>query len=51
MVFKAFLDANLLLDFFLKRTSYATAEEILQKAIENRFAAYTTPAVLHINGY
>jgi predicted nucleic acid-binding protein len=51
MVFKGFLDANVLLDFFLKRAGHDDAEKLIEKALERRFAAYTTPAVLHITGY
>lgn len=51
MVFKVFLDANLLLDFFLQRAGYDDAEKIIQLASERHFAAFTTPAVLHICGY
>lgn len=51
MVFKVCLDANVLLDFFLQRVGYPDAETIIEKASENVFAAYTTPAILHICGY
>lgn len=51
MAFKVFLDANVLLGFFLQRAGFADAEKIIEQASEKRFAAYTSPAVLHIAGY
>lgn len=51
MAFKVFLDANVLLDFFLQRAGFVDAEKIMKHALEGRFAAFTTPAVLHIVSY
>lgn len=51
MVFSVFLDANVLLDFFLQRENADLAEKIIAKAVEKDIAAYTTPSILHIVGY
>jgi predicted nucleic acid-binding protein len=51
MAFKAFLDANVLLDFFLQRAGATDAEKIIEKMLAGNFLAYTTPSVLHITGY
>ena len=51
MVFKGFLDATVLLDFFLQQANFGDAEKLVALAVERHFAAYTTPAVLHITGY
>ena len=51
MAFKIFLDANVLLDFLLKRESHAEAKEVIGLAVEGKVAAFITPAIVHILGY
>jgi predicted nucleic acid-binding protein len=52
MAFKIFLDANIILDFTLQRdTGYDDAKKIVQGAIDRKFSAYITPAIVHIAGY
>lgn len=51
MVFKIFLDANVLLDFLLKRDHYDDAKKIISLVVDGKASAYITPAVVHIVGY
>lgn len=51
MAVKVFLDANILLDFTLKREYYEDAKEVLQLIINNSVQGYTTSSVIHIVGY
>lgn len=51
MVFKVFADANLLLDFLLKRNNYDTAHATIKKGVEGKIQLFTTPAVMHITAY
>lgn len=51
MVSKIFIDANILLDFLLKRTDYEDAKSIVQLAIDKKVRAYITPSIVHIVGY
>jgi predicted nucleic acid-binding protein len=51
MVFKVFLDANVLLDFLLKRANYQNAKEVLNHIINGKAKAFITPAIVHIVGY
>jgi predicted nucleic acid-binding protein len=51
MGFKVFADANLLLDFSLKRENYSSAREIIRNAIEGKIQLFITPSVLHITAY
>lgn len=51
MAFRVFLDANILLDFTLKRPGYEPARRLIEWAVEGRVEAYITPAVVHIVGY
>ena len=51
MAFKVFADANLLLDFSLKRENYPAARQIIRNAIEQKIELFTTPSVLHITAY
>lgn len=48
MAFKVSVDANLLLDFTLKRDNYIPARDVMQHGIDGFIQLYTTPAVLHI---
>ncbi|WP_158280841.1 type II toxin-antitoxin system VapC family toxin [Pararcticibacter amylolyticus] len=51
MALKAFLDANILLDFLLKRENYSVSRKVVALAVEGRIVAYVTPAIIHIVGY
>ncbi len=51
MASKVFLDANILLDFTLKRSSYDVSKQIISLAIEGRIHAFISPSIVHIVGY
>lgn len=51
MAFKVFLDANVLLDFLLKRDHHEDTRDIISLVIEGKVNAYITPAIVHIVGY
>jgi predicted nucleic acid-binding protein len=51
MAFKVFLDANVLLDFTLKREKYEVSKKLVQQIIEGNFQAFITPSIIHITGY
>ena len=51
MASKVFLDANILLDFTLKRDSYDVSKKIIELAIEGKVHAFITPSIVHIVGY
>jgi predicted nucleic acid-binding protein len=51
MVFKIFLDANVLLDFLLKRERYEDAKEIMALVVKGEVSAFITPAIVHIVAY
>lgn len=51
MGFKIFLDANILLDFLLKRDNYQQAKTLISLIISGKVSAYITPAIVHIVGY
>lgn len=51
MASKAFADANLLLDFTLKRTGLKIAQDVIQLSIDRTVQLCTTPAVVHIISY
>jgi predicted nucleic acid-binding protein len=51
MAFKVFIDANILLDFTLKRTEYERAKQILTLAVNGNIEAFITPSIVHIIGY
>lgn len=46
MAFRLFLDANILLDFALKRPEYESARKLVEWAVEGRIEAYVTSAVI-----
>src|ERR1700754_329477 len=48
MAFRIFLDANILLDFTLKRESYPAARKLMEWAVSGRVQAYITPAVVQV---
>ncbi|MHA4737178.1 putative toxin-antitoxin system toxin component, PIN family [Dyadobacter sp. MSC1_007] len=51
MAFKVFLDANVLLDFLLKRKGYEDARTIIQLVTERKIQACISPAIIHIVSY
>lgn len=51
MAFKVFLDANVLLDFLLKRDQYEDAKNVVNLVVSGKAQAYITPAIVHILGY
>lgn len=51
MASKVFLDANVLLDFTLKREAYPETQKLIQLIIEGKIQAFITPAIVHIVGY
>lgn len=48
---KIFLDANIILDFTLKRGGYEDAKSILQLVIDGKTKGYITPGIVQICGY
>ncbi len=51
MASKVFLDANILLDFTLKRNKYEQSKQIIKLAINGDIQVYISPSILHIVGY
>ena len=51
MASKVFLDANILLDFTLKREAYLVSRKIIELAVNNEIQAFITPSIVHITGY
>jgi len=52
MASKIFLDANILLDFILKREDhYKEAVQVMGLVVNNKVHAFITSSVLHIAGY
>lgn len=51
MAFKVFIDANILLDFTLKRSEYEQSKQIIALAINGTVQAFITPSIVHIIGY
>jgi len=51
MVFKVFLDANILLDLLLKRANYNNAKQVINLVVTGKVRAFVTPAIIHIAGY
>src|SRR5688500_1445417 len=51
MVSRIFLDANILLDFILKREGYPAAKRIIEKIIEGQIGGFISPSIVHIVGY
>jgi len=51
MASKVFLDANILLDFTLKRAEYEQSKKIISLAVDGTIEAYITPSIVHIIGY
>ena len=51
MASKVFLDANVLLDFTLKRPAYSVAKRIMELVVNGQVQAFVTPSIVHILGY
>jgi predicted nucleic acid-binding protein len=51
MGFKLFLDANILLDFTLRRSDYETSRVLIEMSVGGRIQAFITPSIVHIVGY
>lgn len=51
MASRVFLDANILLDFTLKREAYPVARKLIELAIKGQIQAFITPSIVHIVGY
>jgi predicted nucleic acid-binding protein len=51
MASKLFIDANILLDFTLKREDYANAKQIFELSISRQIHAFISPSIVHIAGY
>lgn len=51
MAFKIFLDANILLNFTLKRNDYEISRELIELIVNRRVQAFITPSIVHIIGY
>lgn len=51
MASRVFLDANILLDFTLKREAYPVARKIMELVINGQIQAFITPSIIHIVGY
>lgn len=51
MATKVFLDANVLLDFLLKRKQYELSKKLIQSIEDGDVSAYVTPSIIHIVSY
>ncbi|MEY3541652.1 MAG: hypothetical protein RLZZ204_464 [Bacteroidota bacterium] len=51
MAFKIFLDANILLDFTLKRDNFLVTKKIMECTVDGRVKAHVTPSIIQILGY
>ena len=51
MAFRIFLDANILLDFTVKREDYAVSRNLIEWIVKGRVQAFITPSIVHITGY
>ena len=51
MASKVFLDANVLLDFTLKREEYEQSRQIIELAVNGTIHAFITPSIVHIVGH
>lgn len=51
MASKVFIDANILLDFTLKRLNYKESKQIIELALDGFVVLYITPSIVHIVGY
>ena len=51
MASRVFLDANVLLDFTLKRASYEVSRRLISLIVDGQLQGYITPSIVHIIGY
>ena len=51
MAHKLFLDANILLDFTLKREAFPVSQKIIELVVNGKVQAFITPSIVHILGY
>lgn len=51
MASKIFVDANVLLDFSLKRDNYAVSKQLIQLIIDGEVQAFITSSIVHITSY
>jgi predicted nucleic acid-binding protein len=51
MASKIFIDANILLDFTLKRTEYKKAKALFELVVIGKVQGFITPSIVHIVGY
>ncbi|MET7255312.1 type II toxin-antitoxin system VapC family toxin [Dyadobacter fermentans] len=51
MAASVFLDANIVLDFLLKRKDYENAREVISLMLEKKIKAFISPSILHIVSY
>lgn len=51
MASKVFLDANILLDFTLKRDDYEQARAVMTLAVNGSIQAFISSSIVHIVGY
>lgn len=51
MAVSVFLDANIILDFLLKRKDYEDARKIMVLVLERKIKAFISPSILHIVSY
>src|SRR5665213_4432320 len=51
MAFKIFLDANIILDFTLKRDAFEVSGKIIELIVNRRIQGFITPSIVHIVGY
>jgi predicted nucleic acid-binding protein len=51
MVFKVFLDANVLLDLTMQRGAFEDAKTLIKLIEDKSIKGYTTPSVIHILGH
>ena len=51
MASKVFVDANILLDFTLKRSNYQESKQVFELALDGYVALHITPYIVHIVGY
>jgi predicted nucleic acid-binding protein len=51
MAFKIFLDANVCLDFLLRREKYSETKRIFQNIFSGEISSFVTPAIVHIMAF
>lgn len=51
MASNLFLDANILLDFTLKREAFTVSKKIMELVVNGQVQAFITPSIVHILGY